>query len=535
MVMNNAGLGAPPSGASRAEAVAVADAPDGAAGAGTVPVKPGKKYGKLAKQGVVWSFFREGVSELITTPTAMIMARLLTPFDFGVAASAAFFMTLAMRLTNFGFNQALVRIKVLKPEHGAAVFVVSLLLGVSAYTALYATSGMIAAFFREPEIARMLPVAALTFLIVPFGTVPAALMSRDMQFKRNAIVDWTNGLVEAGTAVVFAWAGYGYWSIVYGRLGGAIVGTAMKLILGSWRPSVRFSRADLGDLMSFGAGLFAKRFLDYTAKNLDNLVVGRMLGVVSLGFYDKAFITMNKALIRINTGGPMVSFRVFALIQEEPERFRKAYGKVVLGASLLTYPVLLGLAALGPDLIPVMYGPRWELAIVPFQILCVAGTLKVMNEYAGSAVQAFGRIWSQVSRQVIYVALVVLCVAVLSRWGLPGAAAGVFIATCVMYVLMQALLVGMTSLSARDTSGPQLPGVLCGILVAAVVVLARWGLIEYTPWLPQWLRLLAQAAAGAAAFLAFVKFNRFRDVRRLVRDVAGDLSPALGRVVGWLA
>ena len=518
-------------GSGSAEAIAVIDPKEMKRSEGGDGSSPRKRYGKVARQGVAWSFVREGVTVLITTPSHLILARLLTPFDFGVAAAAEFFMTLASRLTNFGFNQALVRIKDLRREHCAAVFVASLMLGGVAYAILASTAGLIAAFFREPEIARMLPIAALTFVIVPFGTVSSALMTRDMRFKRTAVTDWLSTLGRAASTLAFAWAGYGYWSLVYGHLVEAVIGTVSKLLYGTWYPSVRFSKAALRELLSFATGIFFKRTLDYSAKNLDNLVVGRIMGVVALGFYDRAFRAMDLALARINTGGPMVSFRVFALIQDQPERFRKAYLKVVLGASLLTYPVLLGLAALGPDLIPVLYGQRWNPVVIPFQILCVAGILKVMNEYAGIAVQAFGKIWNQVWCQVVYAGLITVCVAALSRWGLPGAAVGVLIPTIVMYVLMQSLLTRMTALPAQTVVEWQLPGLLCGIAVGAAIMATRWILGVYAPPSLQWQQLIAEVAIGGLAYLAFIKFNRFAEVRKMLRDVAEDLSPSIGAVV----
>ena len=90
---------------------------------------------------------------------------------------------------------------------------------------------------------------------------------------------------------------------------------------------------------------------------------------------------------RLNAAGPGVSFRIFALIHEEPERFRRAYRKVMLTVTLIAYPVLAGLLASAPELFPVMSGPQWRPAVIPFQILCVAGMLKVLNEYADSALQ----------------------------------------------------------------------------------------------------------------------------------------------------
>jgi len=505
----------------------------GAAAEGQRPKR--QWYGKTAKRGVAWSYVREAGTELIATPTGLILARLLTPYDFGVAASAVFFITLATRLTNFGFNLALARIKVLRPEHTSSVFVVTLGVGATAYAILASSGPLMASFFHAPQLTQIMPVAALGFLITPFGTVPAALMTRNMQFRRTAMCDWIQGIAGAATVLTLAYSGFGYWSLIYNQVASDIAATIGKVVLSGWRPSLRFSRSAIKELFSFGAGVFAKRLLDYTAGNVDNLVVGRMLGMSALGFYDKGFVTVRRILNRLNTGGPMVSFRVLSLIYEEQERFRNAYRKVVMATALISYPVLLGLAVIGPDLIPVMYGRRWGATIVPFQILCISGSFKVMTDYAGSAIQAMGKIWGQVARQVVYAVLIVLLVAGFSFWGLMGAAVGVLVATFVMYLLMEGLLMKLTAITARTIFEAQLPGMLCGLGVAATIGLARWLLLRHAPGAAAWERLIIQCAIGALTYLVFIKFNRFGEVRRLVRDTAADLNPPFGSLVRLLA
>jgi O-antigen/teichoic acid export membrane protein len=491
-----------------------------------------KSYGKIAKRGIVWSFFREGVSEMLTMPTAIIMARLLSPFDFGIAASTGFFVSLAKRLTNFGFNQALVRVKHLRPDHASSVFVVTLGTGLTAYFVLVLTADAIGAFFRAPQVAQVIPVVALQFITSSFGSVPAALMTRDMQFKRSAIADWIGGIGEALSAIWLGWSGYGFWSLAYSRVIGDTLNSAAKMALGGWRPSVRVSAAAMRELFSFGTGVFAKRFLDYAANNLDNVVVGRLLGVTALGFYDKAFMTMSKVLVRINTGGPMISFRIFALIHEERERFQRAFRNVVLATSLFSYPLLAALAASAPELIPVVYGARWISAVEPFQILCVAGALKVLNEYAGSALQASGQIWAQVSRQAVYTVLIVVFVAVLSAAGLTGAAWGVLVATTIMAAMMNLLLTRLTAISLSSIVAAQVPGILASVCVVGAIVGSRGVLLDVVT--SPWRLLIVEMLVGAAAYALFLRFNRFGEVRRVLRDAANDLPSPLGRFVRFL-
>jgi PST family polysaccharide transporter len=492
-------------------------------------------YGKLAKRGVAWSFVREAGTEVILTPAGLLLARLLSPSDFGVVASAAFFLTLATRLTNVGFNLAITRIKVLRPEHCSSVFVVSLGMGATAFAILAGSGTLLASFFRAPQLADIMPIAALCFLITPFGTVPAALMSRQMRFRQNAMIDWIGSIASATTAITMAFMGYGYWALVYNQLASDVVSTIAKIIWSRWVPRFQFSVSAIKELFSFGTGIFAKRLLDYSAGNLDNLVVGRSLGMAALGYYDKGFLTVRRILMRLNTGGPMVSFRVLSLIYSEPERFRKAYQKVVLANSLIAFPSMLGLAVLAPDLIPIMYGQRWKPTIIPFQILCISGIFKVLTEYSGSAIQALGMIWGQVARQVVLVAMIVVFVAAFSPWGLPGAAFGVLVANIVMYLLIETHLIKQTAITPFGVFESQLPGLLCGLFVAVSAGVARWLVLTHAPSISQWERLIIQTAAAGVAYAGYMKFNRFSRVRTLMRDTAADLAPPLGPLVRLLA
>jgi O-antigen/teichoic acid export membrane protein len=375
----------------------------------------------------------------------------------------------------------------------------------------------------------VIPIAALTFLIGPFATIPSALMSRDMKFEGAAAADWIGGVGESVSAIAFAWGGHGFWSIVYARVIGETLSTGTKLALGGWWPNFRFSFAATRELFSFGSGMFVKRLLDYAATNVDNLVVGRSLGVTTLGFYDKAFATVSKVLMRINRGGPLVSFRVFALIHEEEERFRTAILKVLLAAGLFTYPLLAGLATAATEVIGVLYGERWLLSVPAFQLLCLAGMLKVTNEYAGMAAQASGRIWNQVWRQLVYTLLIVVCVGVGSQWGLTGAAAGVLVATVAMTILMNGLLVHVAKIPLPALLVTQWPGAVAAVSVAVAVSLARVALPMLSD--ARWVVLAGEISAAAIACVLFLKFNRFGEVRSLVRDAAKDLAPPLGRVV----
>jgi len=299
------------------------------------------------------------------------------------------------------------------------------------------------------------------------------------------------------------------------------------------KDSLKFSKAAFKEILPSGAGFFVKRLLDYTAQNGDNLVVGRIQGLTALGLYDKAYSTMNRFLVRMNTGGPGVMFRIFAVIHEEPERFRRAYTKVMLSSSMLSFPVFTALGVMAPQLMLVLFGPQWLEAAAPFSLLCMSACLKLLNTYASTATQAAGRIWSEVWRQVLYIALIVGSIAALSPWGPTGAAAGVLLSTAVMSVLMHVLLQRVTHMGWRQMMSPLLPALACAFGVAVVVLGVEYALRAALPRPNPWLLVFCQAPAAGLFVAGFALFAPFRDLRDVVRELTETLMPKAVREHRW--
>lgn len=499
----------------------------------TKAMDPGKSLGKRAKKGAVWAFVRESGSELLLFPASMVLARLLSPEEFGIAAAAGFFTLLAGQLSGLGLNAALVRIKDLRPEHSSSVFVVNIVVGLLMFGVLFTCAPLIGRFYNTPETSEVVRVAALAFIIGPLGTVPGAMLNREMRFRESALSDWYHLAVFAGVSVVLAWWGFSYMSMVYGRVAGSAAFTIARMYYAPWQPSLRFSSAAMREILPFGAGMHAKRLLDYAARNLDNLVVGKLYGMATLGIYDKAFSTMNRLLTRMSIGGSGVMFRIFSIIHEEPARFVAAYRKVLMSTTLLAFPVFAGLIAVAPQFITVLFGGSWRAAAMPFQILCVGGCLKLLNRFASTATQATGHVWGEVWRQTLYVALIVGGLFVLRPWGPVGAATAVLLATVVMTVLMHALLTNVTGLRLRHIGSALVPALSCAAGTACIALLVEYGLRQTNRPPGELLLLVCQAAAAAVFYIAFVLLFPHVELRLLVTEFLADLTPPFVKRQAW--
>lgn len=490
--------------------------------------KKQKSYAGAARSGAAWSIVRQGGHELIAVPMSMVMARLLSPQEFGVAVAASFFVLLSARLTQLGFNAALVRIKELREEHVSSVLVANLAVGAVSYGVLFAAAPSIGRFFDSPDAGALVRIAALTFLITPLGSVSGAMIARAMAFRKAAIVDWTDSIVGAIVTIGLAVAGWSYWSIPWGQVVAAVVRVLVQAKLAGVVPSLRWSRAAISELLSYGLGVHLKRLLEYGAANLDNLVVGKMLDLTSLGLYDKAFSTMGRLVNRLTLG--QAPFRIFAIIHEDAPRFRRAYTRLILSITMIGYPAFaFAMVAAGP-LFDVLYGRRWSAAVLPFQVMCLGGMLKLLNAYASQANEAAGGIWGQVRRQAVGLVLVVAGAAIGTYyWGITGAAIGVTSATVILTIAMQDLVRRITGLAWREMLAPQLPAVVCGALVAGAAFAAALALRSRAPATPPLVMLLAEASAAGLLYASFVLFAPFTALRELVGETAGEVLPARAR------
>ena len=487
-----------------------------------------ESYGKKAKVGALWSVGRESVTQLIGIPTALILARLLSPADFGIAAAATFFIQLGKRLGNMGLNTALVRMKDVREEHRATVFTINLVFGIVAWAVLMVTAPRIGAFYGDPRVTEAVRLASMIFLVNFFGAVEYAVLQRDMKFKEMALVEWTQPVVFLPVSVGLAWAGWGFWSLLLGQVISNAASTGSKIYFGRWRPSLAMTRTGIAETIPFGMGVYAKRLLTYAAENLDSLVVGGLFGVTWLGYYDKAFNAADNLSNRLSVGST-VMFRIFAIIREERERFVRAYSKVVLAGTFATLPVFAGLLVAAHEFVTVVFGDKWAPAVVPFQFLCAAGALRLLTSYASSAVQASGQIWGEVWRKVAQVALIVGLVYAFRGWGIQGAAFGVFLASLILTLLMQGLVGQIVGLTWKEMSAPLLPSVLAAGVTALVVGMVTAAARSWSPAPQDWLILILQVVAGGVSWIAFALFAPFRSLQRVVDEVIEDMVPRVVR------
>jgi len=401
-------------------------------------------------------------------------------------------------------------------------------MGVLAFGALWASSPFLGRFFGSADVARVLPVSAVVFLVTPFGTVASAMLQRHLRYRVSSVIAWCDSVLGTFLSLGLALLGFGYWSLVYGALLATIVSTGLKVWMSPWRMSLRFSWPALKDTLSFGLGFQSQRILTFAATNLDNFVVGRFLGIESLGVYDKAYGLMNQFTNRISLDAALL--RIFAIIHEEPERFRRAMVKGIAATSIVSLPLLMFMAVTADRLVPTLFGPQWGAAVGPLRVLAIAGMVRSMARPIHAANQALGFVWQQVAIQVCSLALLLVGIAVGSRWGLTVASLSVLMIATLGFVLGIAMLVRASAVTKLDIWRAAWPSWATSAILAAVVGAAHFILVKRGVVRPG-AQFAGDVMVAAIVYPVLLVWTPFRSVAKVVQQSADDLVPWLRRIV----
>lgn len=394
--------------------------------------------------GLVWQFFGTGSEAIIKIGVMIVLARLLTPEAFGLAGAVN--VVLAFKaFSQLGIGPAVVQRPELRDAHIRSGFAFSVFLGLVFGGLVVAGSGVIADFFRMPDLQTIVAVAALYFPIAGVSIVSEALLARDLRFKTLATADMISFVIGYGvTGVVLALLGWGVWSLLVAEL--AQVALRSTILVFARRPLVALApRAqELKELLAYGSGQSLAGLASFTALQVDKFVVGRWMGAEALGLYGRAYQFLTLPSTMFGSVVDRVLFPSMASVQHDRERLERAFMRAIAIVAMVTLPVSAMMIILAPELIYLLLGPKWAAMVPPFQFL--AGTLLFRTSYkmSDSLARATGHVYRRAMRQWVYAGAVFLGALIGTRWGLVGVSVGVGLAITLNFFLMLQLSVATT-------------------------------------------------------------------------------------------
>ncbi|MEZ4330275.1 MAG: MOP flippase family protein [Myxococcota bacterium] len=353
---------------------------------------------------------------------SVVLARLLSPNDFGLMTMAAVFTAIGHLVATMGIGATIVQRREVSEALLRSLASVGIGSGVALWIVFAVTAEEIARFFAEPAVAGLVTVLAANFALSSFGMVPEALLQRELRFGRVVAVDLAALVVASGGALALAASGYGVWSLVVPN----VVSTALRGLLlvwiSPWPLRLGFDARAVSGVLGFGGSILAFNGLIYLTRHADSLIIGRALGAAQLGLYDYAY-RFYAYPVEVITGVLLgVMFPTFARLQDRREALGRAFLRANGAIALVTFPMMAGLGAVAGPFVRVVLGEQWVDVIPLVQILAPLGAMQSLGATPGQIFLATGNAALRLGWAVVYTIVIVASFVVGAAWGIVGVA-----------------------------------------------------------------------------------------------------------------
>lgn len=473
--------------------------------------EPTARLGARAARGAAVTLGAQGAKVLVQVASVVVLARLLSPHDYGLIAMVVAIIGVGELVRDFGLSSAAIQAPTLSTKQRDNLFWINAGIGVVLAIIVYLGAGLVALIYNEDALIPIARALCLTFVLNGLATQYRADLVRRLKFARLATADITAPAIALAFAIVAGFLGWGFWALVVQQLTQALVLLVIVAVSAHWIPGLPKRGTELGPLLRFGGNLLATQLVGYISNNVDSVVIGVRFGTNALGFYSRAFQLLMTPLNQVRIPLTTVALPVLSRLNGEVRRSNEyiCQGQLALGYTLMAG---LGLVAGASEPIAAIFlGDQW-LSVAPIlRLLAIAGIFQTV---------AFVGYWVYVSRgltgdlfryTLISSAIKVVCILIGSQWGVLGVAAGYAIAPALSWPISFWWLSRRTELPTKRLYGG------AGRILAFVMVtggaagLVSFLLVSFGPWAQLGAAILTTAGVYGLAAL-------------IVRPIRRDLS-----------
>ncbi len=308
----------------------------------------------------------------------VLLARLLTPEDFGLISMVTSLTGILLMLRDIGLSDAVIQAQSLDQRQMSTLFWINALFNSGLSLVVIFLAPLVARFYGEPRVLSVTIVLSLTFVFYGLSDLHMALLKRSMHFWSVGTGQIVATLLSNSAAVLLAWRGYGYWALVARNVVLAVSVVAVAWIACRWRPGLPARRVGIGSFIAFGANSLGYLIMNYFTRNLDKTLVGRKYGAMQLGYYDKAFGLFTIPVSQLTTSLHHVAVSTLGKLRGEPEEYRRYYLSALAAIAFLGMPVCAFLSAMSRDIIVVLLGPKWIAAAPLFFLFTLSGGVHIV-------------------------------------------------------------------------------------------------------------------------------------------------------------
>jgi O-antigen/teichoic acid export membrane protein len=331
------------------------------------------------------------VNQVIHFVFGVVLARLLSPTEYGIIGMSMVFITFSEAIVNSGLEQALIRKQDCTEDDYNTMFYTNIGLGIVMFALLYFAAGAIARFYNNSELVLVVRIMSLNLVINSFGIVERAILTRNIDFKRQTKINVWSSSISGLIGVSMAFMGFGYWSLAIKMISQNLIRVLLLHLSSVWKPTLSYSVSAFKELFSFGSRILGSSMLNSIYTNIYSLVIGKYFSAAELGLYSRASQFQTLVSSNIESSTQRVTYPILSQIVDDEERVRAAYRKLIKLTFYISAIMLSLMLINAREIVLILLGYKWSQSIPYLQILCLAGVLYPVRLLNANILKAKGR------------------------------------------------------------------------------------------------------------------------------------------------
>jgi teichuronic acid exporter len=419
--------------------------------------------------GMMWSSVHRFGSMSISFIANIVLARLLTPEDFGIIGMIMVFIAISGTLVDGGFASALIQKKKPTKEDYSTIFYWNLILSLVLFILIYIASPAIERFYEMSTLSSLLRVLGIVLILNAFNIIQTNQLIKNLNFKRLANINIVATLLSAVIGIVMAYMGYGVWSLVAKLISVSLFQSIFLWYLNRWRPSFEFSFSSLKELFGFGSYMLLSSFIIETYDNLKSLIIGKVFSAADLGFYVQAERMRSVPVQGLSSVVNQVTFPVFSELQDDKESLVKGVKKSIKAITFINFPLMVITIIIAHPLIILLLTEQWVISATYLQILCVGGMVYTLNTINNNILKSLGE--SKLYFIVLTLKRItgIIFILIGLNYGITGLLWGVVINNYVSFLISMYYASKMSGYKIIDQINDILPAYLLAIIVGFII------------------------------------------------------------------
>ncbi|MDP3791007.1 MAG: MOP flippase family protein [Candidatus Omnitrophota bacterium] len=480
--------------------------------------------------GIKWTTAARFGAQGVQFITTFILARLLSPAEFGLVGLAGVFLLIANHVSQLGISSAIIQKKDIDESYLSSAFWTNIFVGLLLTVGVFFLSWPAASFFDNDNLRPIIQVLSLIYFLGSLRIVQNALFTKRLQFKKIAFLEVISVIISGTISVGMAAGGFGVWSLVYGRLAYVLTSLVMAWLLSSWRPRFVFNRDRFNQFFSFGLNVMCTNILSSCGGSVSTAVIGKFLNIASVGIFNMSMniIYFPSRLTTMILSGVM--FPILSHMQEDTVRLKAAYFNVLKTIAAITFPALIGMACVTPEFVKVVLGAKWVGIINPIRVLFVVGMIDSIVATVGSVFCSKGRPEIELKADLALLAILLPLIFLGLRFGLMGIAVAMvlhrILSISIFFILLKPLLNYRIAELLTSIFLPIRDSIIMGLAIMA------YRSVFSVFFKNEFFLLLTSVLLGVSLYLLILKlFNSyiFTELKRIIADSFKDKILAIFR------